>query len=130
MNYRAVVWLNGRRIGRHAGAFIPFELPLSGLRRGVNRLVVRTDNRRLPTDFPPTTFTATNEPRGGWWNYGGIVREVELRRVDRVAFDRVVVRPWVPCRTCRVSVRMITTVRNVSNSRKRVRVRANFGGLG
>jgi beta-glucuronidase len=79
VNYRATVWLNGRRLRSHAGGFIPFEVPLFALRRrGVNRLVVRVDNRRLPTDFPPTTFTHTDEPRGGWWNYGGIVREVYL----------------------------------------------------
>ena len=106
VNYRATVWLNGTRIGRHAGGFIPFSLPLAALNRGgVNHLVVRVDNRRLPTDFPPTTFTRVNEPRGGWWNYGGIVREVYLQRVDRIAFDRVVVRPSVPCPTCRVTVR-------------------------
>jgi beta-glucuronidase len=131
VNYRATVWLNGTRIGRHAGGFIPFELPLTALNRGgVNRLVVRVDNRRLPTDFPPTTFTRTNEPLGGWWNYGGIVREVYLERIDRVAFDRVVVRPSVPCPTCPVSVRLITVVRNVSGRRQRTAVRANFGGLG
>src|SRR4051812_17353814 len=83
VNYRATVWLNGTRIGRHAGGFIPFELPLRALRRGgVNRLVVRVDNRRLPTDFPPTTYTRTNEPRGGGGNYrggvgGGVPREKE-----------------------------------------------------
>jgi beta-glucuronidase len=131
VNYRATVWLNGRRIGRHAGGFIPFELPLTAVSRGgVNRLVVRVDSRRLPTDFPPTTYTRTNEPRGGWWNYGGIVREVYLERVDRIAFDRVIVRPSVPCPTCAVSVRLSTAVRNVSGRRQRVRVRANFGGLG
>jgi beta-glucuronidase len=130
VNYRATVWLNGRLVGHHAGGFIPFSLPLSALNRGgVNRLVVRVDNRRLPTDFPPTTFTRVNEPRGGWWNYGGIVREVYLQRIDRVAFDRVVVRPSVPCPTCRVTVRLITVVRNVSGRSRRVRVRANFGGL-
>ena len=131
VNYRATVWLNGRRIGRHAGAFLPFELPLTALnRRGVNRLVVRVDNRRLPTDFPPTTYTRTDEPRGGWWNYGGIVREVYLERIDRVAFNRVVVRPSVPCPTCPVAVHLITVVANVSSARQRVRVRADFGGLG
>jgi beta-glucuronidase len=131
VNYRATVWLNGTRIGRHAGGFIPFSLPLSALNRGgVNRLVVRVDNRRLPTDFPPTTYTRVNEPRGGWWNYGGIVREVYLQRIDRIAFDRVVVRPSVPCPTCRVTVRLIAVVRNVSGRRQRVRVRGNFGGLG
>ena len=131
VNYRATVWLNGRLVGRHAGGFIAFTLPLARLkRRGVNRLVVRTDNRRLPTDFPPTTYTRTNEPRGGWWNYGGIVREVYLQRVDRIDLERVVVRPSVPCPTCAVSARLITAVRNVSSRRLRVRVRANFGGLG
>src|SRR3954462_3404443 len=130
VNYRATVWLNGRLVGHHAGGFVPFSLPLSALTRGgVNRLVVRVDNRRLPPDFPPTTFTRVNEPRGGWWNYGGIVREVYLQRIDRVAFDRVVVRPSVPCPTCRVTVRLITVVRNVSGRSRRVRVRANFGGL-
>ena len=131
VNYRATVWVNGIRMGEHAGAFMPFELPLSALRRrGVNRLIVRVDNRRLPTDFPPTTYTRTDEPRGGWWNYGGIVREVYLERVDRVAFDRVVVRPAVPCPTCPVSVRLITVVRNFASARQRVRVHGNFGGLG
>jgi beta-glucuronidase len=130
VNYRATVWLNGTRVGGHAGGFVPFELPLKALNRGgLNRLVVRVDNRRLPTDFPPTTFTRTNEPRGGWWNYGGLVRDVYLRRIDRVAFDRVIVRPSVPCPACRVTVRLTTVVGNVSGRRRRVRVRANFGGL-
>src|SRR3954453_16518308 len=130
VNYRATVWLNGTRLGGHAGGFVPFELPLKALNRGgLNRLGVRVENRRLPTDFPPTTFTRTNEPRGGWWNYGGIVREVYLRRIDRGAFDRVIVPPSVPCPTCRVFVRLTTVVRNVSGRPRRVRVRANFGGL-
>src|SRR3954453_16368290 len=130
VNYRATVWLNGTRGGGHAGGFVPFELPLKALNRGgLNRLVVRVDNRRLPTDFPPTTFTRTNEPRGGWWNYGGIVRDVYLRRIDRVAFDRVIVRPSVPCPACRVTVRLTTVVGNVSGRPRRVRVRAPFCGL-
>ena len=51
-------------------------------RRGTNRLVVRVDSRRLPTDFPPSGLTATGGPTGGWWNYGGLLREVYLRRID------------------------------------------------
>ena len=46
VNYRATVWFNGREIGTHAGAYVPWELDLTGLRAGVNRLIVRVDNGR------------------------------------------------------------------------------------
>jgi beta-glucuronidase len=54
VNYRARVWLSGRPLGSHAGAYLPFELPARAIRRGrVNRLVVRVDSRRRETDVPP-----------------------------------------------------------------------------
>jgi len=67
VNYRATVWLNGHEIGSHGGGYVPFELDLRYLRPGVNRLIVRVDNRRTPADLPPG-------PGGQWWNYGGILR--------------------------------------------------------
>ena len=85
VNYRTRVWLNGKPIGKHRGAYLPFELRLSpsALRRtGVNRLVVRVDNRRYQTDFPPSGLSVSLKPTGGWWNYGGLLREVYLRQVD------------------------------------------------
>src|SRR5262249_19033114 len=49
VNYRTRVYLNGRRIGTNKGAYVPFELPLTGLDpRGVNHLAVRIDSRRFP----------------------------------------------------------------------------------
>src|SRR3954465_12413750 len=112
VNYRATVWLNGRLVGRHAGGFMPFPLPLAAAnRRGVNRLVVRVDNRRLPTDFPPTTYTHTNEPRGGWGNYGGSVRGGYRGRVPPPASARFAGRPSVPSPPGGVSARLITVVR-------------------
>ncbi len=58
VNYRATVWLNGRRIGGHAGAYLPFEFALKGMRRGVNRLIIRVDNRRSGGDLPPAPAAA------------------------------------------------------------------------
>jgi len=128
VNYRSTIWLNGRRIGQHEGAFVPFELPLRNARRGgVNRLVVRVDNRRLPFDFPPSQYTRTDEPRGGWWNYGGILREVYLRPVDRVDFESVQVRPEVACARCPARVRFAVAVRNDSDATQRVRLAGAFG---
>jgi beta-glucuronidase len=130
VNYRVRAWLNGRRIGTNRGAYLPFELRLPGnlLRRGgVNRLVLRVDSRRFPTDFPPAGLSATGVPTGGWWNYGGLLREVYLRRVDGVGFSTVIVRPNLPCPTCAATVSYRVTLRNFGDSARRVTVRARFG---
>ncbi len=131
VNYRAQVWLNGRPIGRNTGAYLPWDLrlPRSVLkRRGTNRLVVRVDNRRLRTDFPPSGLTGSGDPAGGWWNYGGLLREVYLQRVDRVDITSVVVRPDLPCATCTASVLARVVVRNHADSTTTVRVSGSFGG--
>jgi beta-glucuronidase len=129
VNYRAQVWLNGRPVGSNRGAYLPFEVRLSGLkRRGTNRLVVRVDNRRYPTDFPPSGLSRGGHPSGGWWNYGGLLREVYLRRVNRMDIEDVLVRPELACASCPATVRFRTKLRNLGRGGERVRVRARFGG--
>jgi beta-glucuronidase len=131
VNYRSTVWLNGKPIGRNTGAYLPWDLriPRSLLKRqGVNRLVVRVDNRRLRTDFPPSGLTGSGDPAGGWWNYGGLLREVYLQRVDRIDITSIVVRPDLPCATCDASVLARVTVRNYGDDSSRVRVTGSFGG--
>jgi beta-glucuronidase len=130
VNYRSTVWLNGTPIGRNTGAYLPWSLrlPHSLLRRrGVNRLVIRVDNRRLRTDFPPSGLTGSGDPAGGWWNYGGLLREVYLQRVDRIDVTSVVVRPDLPCRTCAATVLARVTVRNYGDGPSRVNVTGGFG---
>jgi beta-glucuronidase len=120
VNYRATVWLNGRRIGAHAGAYLPFELDLPNLRAGVNRLIVRVDNRRSPADLPPG-------PGGNWWNFGGIVREVYLRAVGRADLAQVQVRPVLPCPSCNATVQEQVLVRNLSGVRQSVELTGRYG---
>jgi glycosyl hydrolase family 2 len=130
VNYRSKAWLNGRPIGKNRGAYLPFELrlPKGLIRRGrVNRLVIRVDSRRFPTDFPPAGLSATGVPTGGWWNYGGILREVYLRRINDIDFNTVVVQPNLPCATCAATIRYRVTLRNYGGSARRVAVRARFG---
>lgn len=131
VNYRSRVWVNGKRVGTNRGAYIPFEfrIPRSYLKRGgINRLVVRVENIRKTYDLPPSGFTRTSVPTGGWWNYGGILREVYLKRVNKVDFNTVQVLPDLPCRTCPARVNFRVTVRNFSNSAQRVRLSGRFGG--
>ena len=121
VNYRATVWLNGRQIGSHTGAYLPFEFDLKGVHAGVNRLIVRVDDRRTSADLPPG-------PGGGWWNYGGLLREVYLRSVQRADLSQVVVRPLLPCPTCAATVQEQVLVRNVTGSPQTVMLRGSYGG--
>jgi beta-glucuronidase len=130
VNYTATVWLNGRRVGGNRGAYLPFSVDLAGVkRRGVNRLVVRVSSRRGPTDFPPARQSPTTGlPTGGWWNYGGLLREVYLQRMDTVDMENALVLPRLGCRSCPATVRMSARVRNVSGRSRRVSVTGRFGG--
>jgi beta-glucuronidase len=129
VNYRTRVWLNGKPIGENTGAYIPFEIqPKSGFkRRGVNRLVVRVDSRRKLTDFPPAGLNTDGVPTGGWWNYGGIQREVYLRRINTLDFQRVQVRPVLPCATCNATIDVRVNLKNVTNRPQRATITGRFG---
>lgn len=71
VNYEAIVWLNGKRLGRHIGGFTPFNFEITGLlREGTNSLVVKVDNKRHPEAVPTVN--------ADWWNFGGITRPVTL----------------------------------------------------
>jgi beta-glucuronidase len=122
VNYRATVWLNGRQIGSHAGAYLPFEFDLKGVRAGVNRLIVRVDDRRSAADLPPG-------PGGGWWNYGGLLSEVYLRSVQRADLSQVVVRPLLPCPTCPATVQEQVLVRNLTGAQQTVSLHGSYGSV-
>ncbi len=71
VNYEAIVYVNGEKMGRHVGGFTPFCFDVSDvLREGENTLIVKVDNKRH-ADHVPTQFF-------DWWNYGGITRDVLL----------------------------------------------------
>ena len=136
VNYRTRVYLNGREIGRNAGAYIPFTMRLKGLRkRGVNRLVVRVDSRRLPTDFPPSGLSTTgNADR----------RLVQLRRHParglpaEARHGAVQHRPGAAqarrARAARPTVDFTLALENVTSAGRRISAVAKFGskriGLG
>ncbi|MGB2711051.1 MAG: glycoside hydrolase family 2 TIM barrel-domain containing protein, partial [Conexibacter sp.] len=129
VNFRATVWLNGRKLGEHVGGYTPFELDLAGLRRrGVNRLVLRVDNRRPVSDLSGAPGELPIPP-GGWWNYGGPLREVVVRPVDRVDVAVVQVEPALRCPRCAATVTVRATLRSVARTSQVVRVSGRFGTL-
>ncbi|MFL5893798.1 MAG: glycoside hydrolase family 2 TIM barrel-domain containing protein [Thermoleophilaceae bacterium] len=74
VHHRARVWVDGKQVATHVGAYMPFEArPL--LTRGVKHtLVVRADWR------DPIQMKREGWHRG-WFNFGGINREVTIRRI-------------------------------------------------
>ena len=72
VNYRADVYLNGKKLGMHLGGFTPFnfEIPTGLLKSKDNYLVVKVDNKRFKDEIPTLNTD--------WWNYGGITRDVKL----------------------------------------------------
>jgi beta-glucuronidase len=120
VNYRATAWLNGRLLGRHVGENLPFEFDLNPVRGGVNRLIVRVDNRRSPSDFPPG-------PGIGWWDFGGILREVYLRAVQVADLAQVQVRPLLPCPTCAATIQEQVLVRNMTGTPQTVSLHGYYG---
>ena len=122
VNYRATVWLNGRKIGFHAGEYLPFEFALKGVHPRVNRLIVRVDSTRNHGDLPPGG--------GGWWNYGGINQEVYLRAIQAVDMSPVVIRPVLACPTCAAQIQEQVTVRNVTAATQTVSLRGFYGTTG
>jgi beta-glucuronidase len=77
VNYEAVVYVNGSKVGRHEGGFTPFEFDVTDtVRDGDNFVVVKVDNRRERDNVPSDNTD--------WWNYGGITRPVTLLDVDSI----------------------------------------------
>ena len=71
VNYEAIVYLNGEKLGTHVGGFTPFNFEVTDkLKSGKNSLVVKVDNKRKPEAVPTVN--------ADWWNFGGITRDVRL----------------------------------------------------
>jgi len=80
VNYKAIVYVNGKKVGAHEGGFTPFQFDVSTvLKNGLNSIVMKADNRR-ERDQVPTVNT-------DWWNYGGITRAVRILTVPRSHID-------------------------------------------
>lgn len=71
VNYEAIVYVNGKKAGRHIGGFTPFCYDVTDLvHEGKNFVIVKIDNKRHKDNVPTLIFD--------WWNYGGITRDVLL----------------------------------------------------
>ncbi|OGV74553.1 MAG: hypothetical protein A3K19_04895 [Lentisphaerae bacterium RIFOXYB12_FULL_65_16] len=81
VNYACRVYLNGTDVGRHETGYTEFTVAVTAtLKPGRNLLVVRVDNRAGSTVWPAVM---------GYFNYGGIHRDVSLEITAGQALDGV-----------------------------------------
>jgi beta-glucuronidase len=79
-NYRAILWVNGKKACSHEGGFTTFDCEVTALLHpGKNFAVVEVDDTRL-ADGVPTLNT-------DWFNYGGLTRDVSLVEVPDTFID-------------------------------------------
>ena len=80
VNYEAIVYVNGKKAGRHVGGFTPFCYDVTDLvKAGKNFVIVKVDNKRHADNVPTLIFD--------WWNYGGITRDVLLVTVGETYIE-------------------------------------------
>jgi beta-glucuronidase len=127
-NYRTWIWLNGKPIGAYTGYF-PFEVDLEGLRRGRNTLVVKVSSLRSNRDLThwrPAAFNGFGT--GGWWNFGGLLREVYVRRIDTIDIERVDVLPRLRRVGGPAKVEVRVLLRNLTDKDRDVGLAFSVGG--
>ena len=79
-NYEAIVYVNGKKAGRHVGGFTPFCYDVTDVvKEGKNFVIVKVDNKRHADNVPTLIFD--------WWNYGGITRDVLLVTVGKTYIE-------------------------------------------
>ncbi|MCF7803167.1 MAG: beta-glucuronidase [Candidatus Marinimicrobia bacterium] len=79
-NYDAIVYLNGKRLGRHTGGFTPFSCEITDIVKPKdNFLIVKVDNSRHRAGVPTVNTD--------WWNYGGLTRSVTLAEVPETYIE-------------------------------------------
>jgi len=118
VNHRAQIWLDGRLVARHTGAYLPFDVR-ARLAAGRHRLVVRADWR------DPVRMRAQGWHRT-WFNFGGLAREVTIRRLGASELDS----PGVVTRVAGRGADSTVTVRVRNRGAARVvRVRGSLAGV-
>ncbi|MFL6734491.1 MAG: glycoside hydrolase family 2 protein, partial [Sphingomicrobium sp.] len=115
-DYRADVYVNGKKAGEHEGGFTPFALEVTDLlRAGSNQVTVGVDSQRSWDAVPPSVTD--------WENYGGITRPVRLVETPANYIDDA----WVRL-TRDGRLRATVTVRGAT-AQQNVRVRIASLGL-
>lgn len=77
----ADVYWDGEHLGYHFGGYTPFDFTIPNVTAGEHEIIVRTDSTLERNTIPTHAVD--------WFHYGGIIRPVELQRLDDVSIARM-----------------------------------------
>jgi len=114
VNYSAKVWVNGVLAGSHEGGFMPFEFDITDKARfgEANLIAVKVDN--IPSEDKVPSSLA------GWWNYGGIYRDVYIEVTNNLYIEDVFITAHPVRDESQINLRL--KVANRSSEVKRVKI--------
>jgi len=123
INYRADIWLNGKKIANQDtifGAFRQFDLDITqAAQSGANTLLVKVFPPQVRDFYMGFVDWAPTPPD----HYMGIFREIRLRRSGKVTLDMPFVAPDLkPGTLDKATLTISTEITNHSNQAKTVRV--------
>ncbi|HEX5860144.1 MAG TPA: glycoside hydrolase family 2 TIM barrel-domain containing protein [Microbacterium sp.] len=128
VDYRAIVWVNGERVGSHEGGHTPFSFDITDVivPGGENHLVVRVEDDPLDVSQPRGKQDWREAPHVIWYHRtSGIWQPVWLESVPAFAVD------WVHWRsddaTAQVHARVGLTSAPTTDAT--LEVELNFGGV-
>jgi hypothetical protein len=120
-HHAATVYVDGRAVRRHVGAYEPFTAR-AALARGRHTIAVRVDWRG------PRRQADAGWARG-WFNYGGLNRPVTLMRLGPSALGALTVRTRLDAARRRARVDIAVRVRNRAG-RRPIRLRGTISRRG
>ncbi len=87
VNLRCKVWVNGEFVGENIFPYLPFQFDITSVVRPgeTNWVVVQVNNEIIEEAVPDRNWH-------GWWNFGGIIREVYLIHRPALFTNEVIVR--------------------------------------
>jgi beta-glucuronidase len=117
VSHTGVVYVDGRKRGRHYDAFTPWDVLVPGLSQGEHEVVVEVDN----SFGPHSALHIEND----YYTYGGITRPVEAQWVSPVFIEKVFATPRQNRSTWDLDVRV--RLRNWSASKQAIRLVLTLG---